>query len=61
MINFDISQKDVALQSFTKYLIQTLVLCKIVHYGKSSNYVFQEIITSTNKIFSLAEELSTIQ
>ena len=61
MINVDISQKGVTLQSFTKYLRQILVLCKIAHYGKSSNYVFQEIITGTDKIFSLREELSTSQ
>ena len=38
-------------QSFTKYLRQTLVLCEIAHYGKSSVSVFQKIFTSTDRIF----------
>ena len=40
------------LQSFTKYLRQTLVFIKTAHYGKSPISVFQEIFTSTDKMFS---------
>ena len=36
------------LQSFTKYLRQLQFSCEIVHYGKSSIYVFQEIFASTD-------------
>ena len=43
----------VILQSFTKYLRLTLVLCEIADYGKSLISVFQEFFASINKIFIL--------
>ena len=44
------------LQSFTKYLRKTQEnklekIFEIAHYGKTSIAIFQEIFTSTNKIF----------
>ena len=45
---------------FTKYLRQYLS-CEIAHYGKSSIFVFQDIFTSTDKIFILGGGLCTRQ
>ena len=48
-------------QLSTKYLIQTLVLREIMHHGKGSISIFQEIFTSINRIVISGEELSTRQ
>ena len=50
--------KVVILQSYSKYLTETLVF---MWNGKSSISVFQEIFTSTDKIFFLGEGMSTRQ
>ena len=49
------------LQSFTKYLRQTLVPCEIARYGKSSISDFLEIFASTEKTFISGGGLSTRQ
>ena len=51
--------RDHDLQSFTKYLRLTIVLCEIAHYGKSLISVFQEFFASINKSFILSGTLNT--
>ena len=46
-------------QPFPKYLTQTLVLCEIAHYGKSSISFFQQFFANFDKILILGGRLGT--
>ena len=48
------------LQSWTKYLRQTLVFVSTREYGKSSISIFQKFFASIEKAFILGERLSSM-
>ena len=45
------------LQSWPKYLRQTVVFCEIAPYGKSSISIFEEFFASIDKILIMGARL----